>query len=107
METQVQTLMVQDPGQASTPDDDLAPLPIHPEMRAGRVQLSSATVAPRHTHLERRSFVRRFLRNRTAAAGLILLVLFALLAALAPWIVPHPPKARYFGMQLAPPGAGV
>jgi len=54
---------------------------------------------------QRSSTFRVFLRNRTAAAGLFLLVLFASVAALAPYLAPHPPKARYEGVWLAPPGS--
>jgi peptide/nickel transport system permease protein len=46
---------------------------------------------------------RSFLRNRTAAAGLGLLILFGLTALFAPALAPHPPKERYPYHILVPP----
>ena len=68
------------------------------------VQLADAARPERRTG-ERSSTFRVFLRNRTAAGGLLLLIFFFTVAALAPYLAPHPPKARYEGMWLAPPGA--
>jgi peptide/nickel transport system permease protein len=46
---------------------------------------------------------KRMTRNRLAMAGLILLVLFAICALLAPWIAPHDPAQLSLGARLLPP----
>src|SRR5262249_38193028 len=48
---------------------------------------------------------RLFSKNRSATIGLLILIVFCTTALLAPALAPHPPKARYEGMWLAPPGA--
>jgi ABC-type dipeptide/oligopeptide/nickel transport system permease subunit len=46
---------------------------------------------------------RRLLRNRTAVAGMVVLVLFALSGILAPWLAPHDPYRSDLEGSLAPP----
>ncbi len=48
-----------------------------------------------------------FLKNKTAVAGLLLLATFSLAAIFAPLLAPHPPKQRYRGMALKPPGSAL
>jgi len=50
-------------------------------------------------------FWRRFFRNRMAFAGGILVILFALMAALAPFLAPHAPLATNMRNRLQPPCA--
>ncbi|MDQ7858712.1 MAG: ABC transporter permease [Armatimonadota bacterium] len=47
---------------------------------------------------------RRFLRHRSAAAGLVVIAALAVVAALAPWLAPHPPDVQNLPGRLAPPG---
>ena len=49
-------------------------------------------------------FFRRLLRRRMVALGLIVLAIFVLLAALAPWIAPYPPSKLSIVNRLKPPG---
>jgi peptide/nickel transport system permease protein len=51
-----------------------------------------------------RILVRRFARNRLAAAGLVVFGLVALLALLAPWVAPQSPVRTDFAAYLRPPG---
>jgi peptide/nickel transport system permease protein len=46
----------------------------------------------------------RIQHNRLAMAGLIIVVLLLLIAALAPWIAPHDPFVQNLGNRLKPPG---
>jgi peptide/nickel transport system permease protein len=46
----------------------------------------------------------RIRRNRLAMAGLILVSLLLVVAALAPWIAPHDPFVQNLGNRLQPPG---
>ena len=46
----------------------------------------------------------RIQRNRLAMAGLIIVGLLLLVAALAPWIAPHDPYAQDLSRRLLPPG---
>lgn len=48
---------------------------------------------------------RRFLRNRRAVFGALLLVIFVLLALLAPVIAPFEPDEQFLADRLTPPGA--
>jgi len=48
----------------------------------------------------------RFLRNRRAAAGAVILCAFGLMALLAPNVAPHLPDAANFERRLLSPGAG-
>ncbi len=47
---------------------------------------------------------RRFLRSRGGLTGLLLVALLFAVAALAPWIAPHPPLQMNRGAIYAPPG---
>ncbi|MCU0493960.1 MAG: ABC transporter permease [Chloroflexaceae bacterium] len=49
--------------------------------------------------------LRRFLRNRGAIMGLVLVATLVLLALLAPWLAPHNPNQQHRGQRLAPPSA--
>jgi peptide/nickel transport system permease protein len=51
----------------------------------------------------RRSFWRRFLRNRRASAGLLVLAFFCLLMALAPAVAPYPAEKQILVERLRPP----
>jgi peptide/nickel transport system permease protein len=53
----------------------------------------------------RSNTVRRFLRNRRAVFGAILLVIFVLLALFAPVIAPFEPDQQFLADRLTPPGA--
>jgi peptide/nickel transport system permease protein len=53
----------------------------------------------------RSNTVRRFLRNRRAVFGAILLVIFVLLALFAPVIAPFEPDQQILADRLTPPGA--
>jgi peptide/nickel transport system permease protein len=64
--------------------------------------LSSETVAPRN-ETETRRFLRRFLRRKTVAIGLGILIIFVLLAVLAPWIAPYSPYKLSIINRLKPP----
>ncbi len=46
----------------------------------------------------------RIRRNRLAMAGLIIVILLLLVAALAPWIAPHDPYVQNLANRLQPPG---
>jgi peptide/nickel transport system permease protein len=48
---------------------------------------------------------RRFLRHKLAVAGLVLIVLFVLLAIFAPWLAPFDPYKQNLGPQFADPTA--
>ncbi|MGI8747126.1 MAG: ABC transporter permease [Deinococcus sp.] len=50
--------------------------------------------------------LRRFVANRLALAGLLLIVLFTLAAVLAPWIAPADPAKQDFSALLHAPGGG-
>ncbi len=54
---------------------------------------------------EARRFARAVLRHRLALAGLVILGLVLLAAALAPWLAPFPPTAQHLAQRLQPPGA--
>lgn len=57
---------------------------------------------------EFRRYTRAFLRNGSSVAGLVLVALFLLLAAVGPWIVPYPEDARgavHLDRKLSPPSA--
>lgn len=53
----------------------------------------------------RRRAFQRFLRNRLAVAGLVVVVLFILMAAFAPLIAPYKPDAANFSVAFHPPSA--
>ena len=48
---------------------------------------------------------RRFTKNRLAVAGLVIIVMFALIAILAPVIAPYKPDATNFATAFRPPSA--
>lgn len=48
--------------------------------------------------------LRRFLRNRLAVVGLVILLIFTLLALLAPWVAPADPSKIFFSEMRAAPG---
>ncbi len=62
-----------------------------------------ATTAQKPEVSERSRFVRRLLKRKTVAAGLIVLTIFALLAVLAPWIAPYSPTKLSIVNRLKPP----
>ncbi|SFK59663.1 ABC transporter permease [Falsiroseomonas stagni] len=70
----------------------------------------STTVATKAPPLERgqspaRRAVRRFLRHKLAVAGLVVVLSFILIAALAPWIAPYDPIATSWSNIRKPPSA--
>jgi peptide/nickel transport system permease protein len=68
-------------------------------MAAGRGQGGAVTRAD-----TRRRFWRRFFRNRRAAAGLAVLVVFTLMMALASTLAPYPAEKQILVERLSPPG---
>jgi peptide/nickel transport system permease protein len=54
---------------------------------------------------ERMLFLRRLLRRRTVALGLVILAIFVTLAILAPWIAPYSPAKLSIVNRLKPPSA--
>lgn len=52
---------------------------------------------------ERGKFLRRLLRRKTVAAGVIVLTIFVLLALLAPWVAPYSPSKLSIVNRLKPP----
>ncbi|KQV65133.1 ABC transporter permease [Rhizobium sp. Root1220] len=51
-----------------------------------------------------RKFVRRLFKRKTVAVGALILVIFVLLAILAPWITPYSPSKLSIVNRLKPPG---
>ncbi|WP_284774209.1 ABC transporter permease [Agrobacterium sp. lyk4-40-TYG-31] len=62
-----------------------------------------AATPPQPDASEGSKFVRRFLKRKTVAVGLVILVVFVLLAALAPWIAPYSPSKLSIVNRLKPP----
>ncbi|AXV18247.1 peptide ABC transporter permease (plasmid) [Neorhizobium sp. SOG26] len=62
-----------------------------------------ATTAQKPEVSERSRFLRRLLKRKTVAAGLIVLTIFVLLAVLAPWIAPYSPTKLSIVNRLKPP----
>lgn len=62
-----------------------------------------AIVPAEPTPSERSKFLRRLLKRKTVTAGLIILVIFVLFAALAPWIAPYSPSKLSIVNRLKPP----
>ncbi|MCC2611877.1 ABC transporter permease [Neorhizobium sp. Rsf11] len=62
-----------------------------------------ATTTPKPAVSERGKFLRRLLRRKTVAAGVIVLIIFVLLAILAPWIAPYSPSKLSIVNRLKPP----
>ena len=48
-------------------------------------------------------FVRAFMKNKGAVLGLIVLIIFVLIAFLAPWLAPHDPYELFQGKEQLPP----
>ena len=48
-------------------------------------------------------FVRAFMKNKGAVLGLIVLIIFILIAFLAPWLAPHDPYELFQGKEQLPP----
>lgn len=63
----------------------------------------TATTAPTPSTGERTKFLKRLLKRKTVAFGLIVLVIFVVLAALAPWIAPYSPSKLSIVNRLKPP----
>ncbi|WP_105382777.1 ABC transporter permease [Neorhizobium alkalisoli] len=53
---------------------------------------------------EKYRFLRRLLKRKTVAIGLVVLAIFVLLAALAPWVAPFSPSKLSIVNRLKPPG---
>ncbi|MDP8937412.1 MAG: ABC transporter permease [Actinomycetota bacterium] len=53
----------------------------------------------------RRKALRRLLRDRSAVVGLLVVALFVIGAAVAPWLSPHPPNDTDFANRFASPSA--
>jgi peptide/nickel transport system permease protein len=68
------------------------------------VPLTAGAPPARHDSPARRA-LRRLLARRTAVFGLVVVVLMAALALLAPWIAPFDPLATSFAMVRQAPGA--
>lgn len=66
------------------------------------VDISANTAKPEAS--EGSKFFRRFLKRKTVAVGLLILIVFVLLAALAPWIAPYSPSKLSIVNRLKPPG---
>jgi peptide/nickel transport system permease protein len=52
---------------------------------------------------ESRKFVRRLLKRKTVFVGLVILIIFVLLAILAPWVAPYSPSKLSIVNRLKPP----
>lgn len=62
-----------------------------------------ADIASKPIQTERSKFFRRLLKRRTVAVGVLILAIFVLLAALAPWIAPYSPSKLSIVNRLKPP----
>ncbi len=62
-----------------------------------------ATDTPKQIQSERSKFLRRLLKRKTVAIGVTVLIAFALLAILAPWIAPYSPSKLSIVNRLKPP----
>ena len=60
-------------------------------------------IAIKPAESENRKFIRRLLRRKTVAFGLVILVIFVLLAVLAPWVAPYSPSKLSIVNRLKPP----
>lgn len=66
--------------------------------------LTAPEVAVRGLALStRKRALRRLVRDRSAAAAMIVVLLFVLGAVAAPWVAPHPPNETDFGNRFASP----
>ncbi|MEZ2126522.1 MULTISPECIES: ABC transporter permease [unclassified Sinorhizobium] len=62
-----------------------------------------ADITSKPIQTERSKFFRRLLKRRTVAVGVLILAIFVLLAALAPWIAPYSPSKLSIVNRLKPP----
>ncbi|WP_117194354.1 ABC transporter permease [Rhizobium terrae] len=62
-----------------------------------------ATTTPKPAASEWSKFLRRFLKRKTVAAGLVVIVIFVALAVFAPWIAPYSPSKLSIVNRLKPP----
>lgn len=60
-------------------------------------------IASKPIQSERSKFLRRLLKRRTVAFGVLILAIFVLLAVLAPWIAPYSPSKLSIVNRLKPP----
>jgi len=60
-------------------------------------------IAIKPTESEGRKFLSRFLKRKTVAIGVLVLVIFVLLAILAPWVAPYSPSKLSIVNRLKPP----
>lgn len=60
-------------------------------------------IAFKPTESEGRKFIRRFLKRKTVAFGILVLAIFVLLAIFAPWIAPYSPTKLSVVNRLKPP----
>jgi len=67
--------------------------------------LPAAAESAEESSLYRKRMVRRFWQNRSAVAGLFLVLVIASLALFAPFIAPHDPNEQFTGKKFARPGA--
>lgn len=49
--------------------------------------------------------LRRFLRNRAATAGALVILIYTVVALAAPWLAPHDPNQNVLRLRLDPPSA--
>lgn len=66
--------------------------------------MTDITVTSKPEASENAKFLRRLLKRKTVAFGLIVLVIFVTLAVLAPWIAPYSPSKLSIVNRLKPPG---
>lgn len=68
-------------------------------------ETASGAVIPPPTRLEfkRLSILRGLVSDRTAVAGLIIIIFFLLVATVGPWLAPHDPNAADVVRKFAPP----
>ena len=74
-------------------------------MSTRALSLETAAAVPARTP-EWRRYVRAYVRNASSVAGLAVVVLFLLVSAVGPWIVPYPEDARgavHLDQKLQPP----
>jgi len=60
-------------------------------------------IAIKPAESEGRKFIRRLLKRKTVAFGLLILTVFVLLAILAPWVTPYSPSKLSIVNRLKPP----
>jgi peptide/nickel transport system permease protein len=72
-------------------------------LTADRAGAAGPLGAPAEIRRNRNTVLRRFLRNRRAVIGAVIIVIFAVLALLAPLIAPYPPEVQQLSQRLRPP----